>query len=68
VESKALTKNNGKLRQRQAPVGSGHGPFFSNVLSGQIDEFEQGHIGGKSALSFGHFAHLTVEASMVLVV
>ncbi len=47
MESKAFTKNNGKLGQRQAPVSSGHGPFFSNVLRSQVDVFEQGHIGGK---------------------
>lgn len=37
------------------------GPFLLDVHGSQIDQFQQGHIGGKRAFCFGHFPDLPVK-------
>ena len=37
------------------------GPFFFDVLCGQVYQFEQGHVIGERPFGFGDLTHLTVE-------
>lgn len=38
----------------------GHGPFLGDRLSGQVDQFQQGHVAGEGPLALGYFPDLTV--------
>ena len=57
-----VTVVDNKLSVDAAPVLSATGPFFRDVLHGQIQHFEKAVISRKYGLCLSHFLQLPVEA------